>query len=132
MPRKVKRRSQDNSKDKDIKINMDDSVLQLAKLLRDGLANSSESRWCPQNPCKYSGKISEDPIRFINKLETQIEDAGIFKEEISEFIEERLIGEAKKWFEPLAQLNMSWESFKLRFYEKFNGPNAKTRLKSRS
>lgn len=110
---------------------MEESVSKLAKLLRDGLASSFESRWRPQQqkrPPKFSGRIHEDPEHFIEKFEAHLEDIGLAEEDFLEHLKDNLTGDARKWFEPFTNLNMYWLTFKRRFLEHFDGPDARARL----
>lgn len=99
----------------------------VAALLRESV--QLNTRWRPKiSPPIFTGKLEEDPSRFLKKMERLLEETTEDIEDYVDMVKAQLEGEAKKWFRPLDNLHLGWEQFKQRFLAHFNGSAALTRL----
>lgn len=103
----------------------DVSTADLCKLLQESL---NKTRWRPTiKPPTFSGKLSENPERFLKKLEKLFEESDLEEEDYVEVARNQLTGDARTWCAPLEKIELIWKQFRSRFLAQFDG--TKSRIK---
>lgn len=78
----------------------------------------------------YHGDEHEDPRRFIQQLERLFVEAQIPEEDRVNTAHERLKGQARRWSQNILGLSLTYEVYRERFLEKFDGFASRSNAKA--
>jgi len=79
---------------------------------------------------EYTGTRAEDPVRYIAKTESILGQARIHPTGWCRAVEPQLKGTASTWYTSIKALDLSWEEFKVEFFENFNNSEIQSQLRA--
>lgn len=79
---------------------------------------------------EFSGTRAEDPVRYIDNTESILAQARIHPAGWCRAVEPQLKGAAGTWYTTIKVLDLSWEEFRVEFFENFNNSEIQSRLRA--
>jgi hypothetical protein len=79
---------------------------------------------------KFSGTRAEDPVRYIQNTESILTQARIHPAGWCRAVEPQLKGTAGTWYTSIKVLDLSWEEFRVEFFENFDNSEIQSQLRA--
>ena len=79
---------------------------------------------------EFSGTRAEDPVRYIDNTESILAQARIHPSGWCRAVEPQLKGTASAWYIYIKVLDLTWEEFRVEFFENFNNSEIQSQLRA--
>ena len=79
---------------------------------------------------EFTGTRAEDPVRFIENTEAILVQARIHPAGWCRAVEPQLKGTAGTWYTSIKVLDLSWEEFRVEFFENFDNSEIQSQLRA--